>query len=386
MKEVHVRMLEPGDVLAEPILNQQGMTMLGAGTALTENHITRLKKLRIQTAIITTVDSPGVQLPGEAGSQNAANANGLRLSFLNPNDKQEMRKRIRNSLVGLADSEFGFGRPSTPELEQQFHRVFRSVLHEITNRQEVIDGLILLHQSDPYLLDHSFHVTAYSAILGIANQYSSTQMTDLCIGALLYDIGMTELPTHTLNRTGTLTEPDREAMLRHPEIGYRMIREMKGVSPRSALCALQHHERYNGTGYPSRLKHGEIDEFAEIVAIADTYHALISRRNYRLAYTPGEAIEYLLAVGDRYFSLDMIQTYLRHISIYPLASKVKLSNGQLGIVSSLDPSVVHRPVVRIIQEADGTAVEKPYEVNLMRTTNLVISGIVEGSGRDDPYM
>ncbi|MNP54699.1 hypothetical protein D3C76_1492760 [compost metagenome] len=128
------------------------------------------------------------------------------------------------------------------------------------------------------------------------------------------------------------------------------------------------------------MKHHEIDEYAQIVAIADTYHALISRRNYRLAYTPGEAIEYLLAAGDRYFSLDLIQTYLRNISIYPLSSVVKLSNGQLGIVSSLDSSLVHRPVVKIIREADGSNVRSPYEVDLMRKTDLVITEIMENQG------
>lgn len=373
MRQVHVRMLEPGDVLAEPILNQHGMIMLGTGTTLTEAHISRLRKLGIQTAAVSRKEQGD-----SVGGIDKEVANTV-MRFQDFKEKGEARKLIRQSLVNLADSELGLGRPSSPQLEEQFRRMFRNILYEITSHEEVLGGLVRLQQSDPYLLDHSFHVTAYSAILGIANQYSGAEMIDLCVGALLFDIGMTELPAQTVSRPGSLTGADREAIRRHPEVGFQIISGMEGVSRRSALCALQHHERYNGTGYPARLKHHEIDEYAQIVAIADTYHALISRRNYRLAYTPGEAIEYLLAAGNRYFSLDLIQTYLRHISIYPLSSVVKLSSGQLGVVSSLDSGLAHRPTVKIIREADGTAVSNPYEVDLMRKTDLVISGIVEGN-------
>lgn len=374
MRQVHIRMLEPGDILAEPILNQHGMTMLGAGTALTENHIFRLKKLGIQTAMI------GLKEPGGSYRDEDLKKLSPIMKLQDLKEKSEARENIRHMLVRLADSDLGFGRPSTPQLDEQFRRMFRNILYEITSHEQVLDGLIRLQQSDPYLLEHSFHVTAYSAILGIATHYSGAEMMDLCVGALLFDIGMTELPVHTIRRSGSLTGADREALRRHPEVGFQIICDMEGVSRRSALCALQHHERYNGTGYPSRLKHHEIDEFAQIVAIADTYHALISRRNYRLAYTPGEAIEYLLAAGDRYFSLELIQTYLRNISIYPLSSLVKLSSGQLGIVSSLDSNLVHRPVVKIIREADGSNVSSPYDVDLMRKTDLVITEILEHHG------
>ncbi|MGG6309482.1 HD-GYP domain-containing protein [Paenibacillus macerans] len=335
----------------------------------------RLRKLGIQTATI------GLKDPGGSARGNDDPELYTIVRFQDTKEKREARKQIRHSLVRLADSELGFGRPSSPQMEEQFRRMFRNIMYEITSHDEVVDGLIRMQQSAPYLLDHSFHVTAYSAILGIANQYTGAEMIDLCVGALLFDIGMTELPAHTLNRSGSLTGADREVLRRHPETGYKIISGMEGVSMRSALCALQHHERFNGTGYPSRLKHREIDEYAQIVAIADTYHALISRRNYRLAYTPGEAIEYLLAAGDRYFSLDLIQTYLKHISVYPLSSVVKLSSGQLGVVSSLDSSLVHRPIVKIIREADGSTVRNPYEVDLMRKTDLVISGIVEEHGQ-----
>lgn len=371
MRQVDVRLLEPGDVLAEPIVNQYGMTMLGAGTALTENLIALLKKLGIQTAIVRNKELDGSFQEVDVKKQSSM------LKFQDLKEKREARKEIRQMLVRLADSDLGLGRLSTPHVDEQFRRMFCNILYDITSHEQVLDGLIRLQQNDPYLLDHSFHVTAYSAILGIAGQYSGAEMIDLCVGALLFDIGMTELPSHIIRRPGSLTGADREALRRHPEAGFQIMCEMEGVSRRSALCALQHHERYNGTGYPSRLKHHEIDEYAQIVAIADTYHALISRRNYRLAYTPGEAIEYLLAAGDRYFSLELIQKYLRHISIYPLSSIVKLSSGQLGVVTSLDSNLVHRPTVKIIREADGSEVKSPYEIDLMRKTDLVITEIME---------
>jgi HD-GYP domain-containing protein (c-di-GMP phosphodiesterase class II) len=122
------------------------------------------------------------------------------------------------------------------------------------------------------------------------------------------------------------------------------------------------------------LKADDTPEFAQIVGLADIYDALTSPRHYRKAFTPGEAVEYLFAAGNYDFDMSLIWVFLRNVFIFPVSSVIRLSSGQIGIVSEADGSLNHRPVVQIIREADGTPVARPYPVDLAVVRNLTIVG------------
>jgi HD-GYP domain-containing protein (c-di-GMP phosphodiesterase class II) len=226
---------------------------------------------------------------------------------------------------------------------------------------------------DGYLFHHSVNVAVLAGVLGISKGYNQSQLADLGVGALLFDIGMTRLPKELCNHNGVLSEGDRKRMQQHTEDGFNLLRTQHDVSLLSAHCALQHHERYDGTGYPRGLAQNDIHEYAQIVAICDVYDALTSPRMHRKRYTPSEAIEFLFAAGNQYFSLDLIRLFCRHISIYPIATTLELNTGQVGVVSSVNPNAVQRPTVRILQEADGSLVKSPYEIDLNKDYHYVIT-------------
>jgi len=264
------------------------------------------------------------------------------------------------------------GRTIAPEMGRTFRNVFGQIMQDLVNRQDVMVSLTNIQVADGYLFQHSVNVAILAGIMGLARGYNRNQLEELGMGALLFDIGMTRLPKELLNKKVPLTPEERALMEKHTEEGFNIIRAQHDISLLSAHCAFQHHERYDGSGYPRKLKGDAIHEYAQIVALADVYDALTSPRPHRKRYTPTEAIEFLFAAGNTFFDLDLIQTFCKHISIYPVSTTVLLSSGQIAVVALNNPLAVNRPIVRILREADGTPPSQPYQIDLKDSHSIMI--------------
>ena len=143
-----------------------------------------------------------------------------------------------------------------------------------------------------------------------------------------------------------------------------------------SAVALQHHERYNGEGYPRGLKGERIHEFARIVAVADTYDAITSNRVYKKASLPHEAYEMLAGSGNSVFDFKVVKSFLHNIAAYPAGTFVQLSTGELGAVVETFKGHSLRPRVRVLFAPDGEKMKISYEVNLNEQPELNIVKVV----------
>ncbi|SDX66671.1 HD-GYP domain-containing protein [Paenibacillus sp. CF384] len=356
MRKVHINSVQPGEKLARPILQENGNILLGAGVELNQRFIDRLVGLGIDMLFIDDPLTEGLE-PTTA---------------IQDSTRKAASDTIFKTMNTLMDQQVTKGRTIAPELGRTFRKVFGDIMQDLIRREDVMVNLTNIHVADSYLFHHSLNVTILAGIMGLARGYNRTQLEELGMGAMLFDIGMTRLPKEILTKTTALTPSERTLMEKHTEDGFNIIRAQHDISLLSAHCALQHHERYDGSGYPRKLKREAIHEYAQIVAIADVYDALTSSRPYRKRYTPSEAIEFLFAAGNTYFELDLIKIFCKHISIYPVATTVLLSSGQVAVVALNDPLAVHRPTVRIIREPDGTAPAAAYQIDLKDQHKLMI--------------
>jgi HD-GYP domain-containing protein (c-di-GMP phosphodiesterase class II) len=291
---------------------------------------------------------------------------------INEETRRNALVTIQNTMKALVDRPSIFGLAATPKLGSIFRKVCGDIMKDIELRQDIMINLQNLYVKDDYLFHQSINVTVLAIMIGISKGYSKSQIEDLGVGALMFDIGMVNTPKYLWNKKTALTTGERVLIQNHTLAGYELLSSQVDIDPSSAHCALEHHERYDGSGYPNGLKGEEIHEFAQIIAIADVYSALTSVRAYRHRYTPGEAIEYLLATGNSHFNLEIIKLFCNHISIYPVASTVRLNTGEIGVVSAIHQSSVHRPVIRIIKEANGTPTRSAREVDLLKHMNITI--------------
>jgi HD-GYP domain-containing protein (c-di-GMP phosphodiesterase class II) len=141
--------------------------------------------------------------------------------------------------------------------------------------------------------------------LGVSEKY----MADLEMGALLHDIGKIGVPDGVLNKPGRLTEEEYEMVKRHPEFGWTVLRNLPGMELTS-LCVLHHHENFDGTGYPARLRDTEIPIGARIVSVIDAFDAMVSSRPYRAGLPLEEAIKRLHQSSGTQFDPEVVKSFV----------------------------------------------------------------------------
>lgn len=354
MKKLNIDSVKPGDVIARTIFTESGNVLLGTGMELSDRYIERLKRMGIDTVYVEDKHTSDI-IPEDV---------------LRDETRKLAVETVYKTMTSLIDQPKLSGRCSLPDLGTSFRNIFGEIMVDISAQKNVLVNLSHLHVMDGYFFHHAVNVAVLSGIIGMAKGYNRNQMLDLGVGALLFDIGMTQLPKDLLSKRTSINDEERQRIQFHSEEGFTLLRNQPNISVVSAHCALQHHERFDGSGYPRHLKGNEIHEYAQIVGLADFYDALISPRPFRSGYTPNEAVEYLFACGNQLFELDLVKNFLGHIAIYPVATTVQLNTGHVGVVSHVDPLAVHRPTIRITIEPDGAPTPSPYEIDLKKRENM----------------
>ena len=164
---------------------------------------------------------------------------------------------------------------------------------------------------DPYTKGHSTSVAKFSEALARAINLPEKEINRINLGALLHDVGKIGIPETVLKKEGPLSDEEWNIMKQHPVIGVEKV-----LNPNPNLRDLipivrHHHERIDGKGYPDHLSNGDIPLAAKIVAIADTYHALISDRPYRKGMNIEKAISILEEGAGTQWDADLVRTFIQ---------------------------------------------------------------------------
>ena len=186
---------------------------------------------------------------------------------------------------------------------------------------EVVTSLAsAIDAKDEYTKDHSSSVSRYSVSLAKAINLPDKEVERIKLGALLHDIGKIGIPEDVLTKPARLTDEEFKIIQQHPTIGVEKILEPNPLLHDLIPIVKYHHEQWNGKGYPCGLKEEEIPLAARIVAIADTYHALISDRPYRKGMSVEKACSILEEGAGIQWDKELVRQF---ISIAPsLATKI----------------------------------------------------------------
>lgn len=162
----------------------------------------------------------------------------------------------------------------TQKAKERQMKLERLSLQTIKTLAKVIDA------KDPYTNGHSIRVAEYSVMLAERMGYSEEELTKVRYVALLHDIGKIGISDDIINKASGLTPEEYAVICAHPMIGGKILKNITEI-PDIAIGARWHHERYDGTGYPDRLKGEMIPEIARIIGVADAYDAMTSKRSYQ---------------------------------------------------------------------------------------------------------
>jgi HD-GYP domain-containing protein (c-di-GMP phosphodiesterase class II) len=274
------------------------------------------------------------------------------------------------------------GAPLSPGTVDALADVIARILREIEQSGGVALALADLAGADAYTFQHSIDVTALGLLLGQhmmrergwldydgVRRFSriDERLSQLGLGLLLHDIGKLAIPISILNKPGRLTPEEWKMMKTHPRAGVDLLRGDRW-SPLVKAVVLRHHERCDGSGYPSGKTGTEIHEMARIAAVADVYDAVTSERVYAPARPACEGVHAIREGSGTLFDKEIANVFLRVVAPFPPGVEIKLCDGRRGIVVSVPDRALDRPVVRIL---DGPG--SPCEISLLEHPSLRIA-------------
>jgi putative nucleotidyltransferase with HDIG domain len=201
---------------------------------------------------------------------------------------------------------------------------------------------INIKEKEESIHNHSLNVTVLALMLGRKVKLTPDQMHELGMGALFHDIGKNRIEKKVLKKRGALTRAEIELIQLHPRYGVEILTH-KGVPQGVLRVVLEHHEDYNGEGYPSGLRGDKINPLARIVRIVDIYDNLCNNPDSEKSMTPYEVLSYMFTKRQNHLDMDLLSEFIRCMGIYPPGTVVRLSNDEIGIVISINPENPLKP-------------------------------------------
>lgn len=360
MRRISTLALYPGLEVARPVFNKSGQALLKSGTRLTERFIGRLKTMGIPAIYVEDGLFPDIEVEDVISEETRSAAVGL----------------VKN-LVGDQVNELGGVVKKAIILNKDLTNTISNIVDQLMMYRNVMVNLFDIRTFDEYTFNHSVNVCVLSVLTGIALGYSRDRLSVLAMGSLLHDLGKTQVPREILNKPSELTEEEFGQVKKHCQLGFEIIKNSNITDIVAASISLQHHERYDGQGYPNQLKEKKIHEFSRVVGIVDTYDAVTSHRVFRRAIPPHEAYEFISGAGGHLFDYEITKAFLSHIPAYPVGTIVVLNTNEVGAVVENIRGYSRFPKVRILFDPYGKYITNFKEVWLARDTGYFIVRTVE---------
>ena len=357
-KKVLTANLQPGMVSSEAAYTFTNHLVIQSNTTLTPDIIDKLKYYAIKAIKVyipeedlenADADTQTAAKPATSTSKEAPNFaptfdgptyfERIQQSeeFINfKNDFTSAVDHFKSSLNSLLTED------STKIIDDMLQQV-DSILSKTRNSLHLLDMMQCLRGFDDMTYMHSMNVALICHMIGTWSGLTKSELDILVTCGLLHDIGKLKIPADIISKPGKLTDEEFELVRSHPRLGYDILRT-KDVDNRVKLAALQHHERYNGSGYPRQLTGPEISNFSAIVAVADVYDAMTSNRVYRKGICPFTVIATLEKEKDLYEPSLLYLFMKRTIEAY-VNTEVILSNNERGKIVLLNQNLLSRPVV-----------------------------------------
>ncbi len=208
---------------------------------------------------------------------------------------------------------------------------------------DAIMHLMTVKETEESIYYHSLNVSVLALMLGAKAKLNPTELHDLGVGALFHDLGKTRIDNKVLKKTPPLTRAEQSLIHLHPRYGVEIAAKTNAFPSSAALVIMQHHEQYDGNGYPNLLKGEKISKLARITSIVNTYDNLCNNADPQRAMSPYQALSHMYTKCQNALDLELLLLFIRCLGIYPPGTAVLLSNGVLALVMSVNPKNPLKP-------------------------------------------
>jgi HD-GYP domain-containing protein (c-di-GMP phosphodiesterase class II) len=362
MKKIPIEELKPGMVFTRTVFGDNYEIVAEPNTPITSKDIESLKKKGVKF-VETTGELKGiVKIQEEVPLVDKVESSARELMT------------FYKSLVDSVESVYTNYKVNKEILPEKVVNIVEKVIDKISEvgDKNVFLNLINIVDKTKYLPTHVLNATILGLLLGKEMNYPESKLKLLGTGILLMDIGMVFIPMSILERETKLTDEEYNKIKTHTVLGYKAVVQENNMSPEVGRVCLEHHERWDGTGYPRNLQKQQISEYARVAAIVDTYEAMTRKRVYRDRMMSFEAMRAILTEGSTKFDPDILKVFLRMMSVYPVGSYVMLNTRAIAKVISSDPISPFRPVVKVVYDEFGTKIDDGETIKLSEETKIFI--------------
>jgi len=221
------------------------------------------------------------------------------------------------------------------------------IVEVLRNAEDFMHDIASIKTYDENTYEHCLNVAIEAVTMGIGLGYNFYRLKNLAVGAMLHDIGKTQLPIEIFNKEGSLTEEEMALMRTHPTKGYKMLTEDILIYSATRQVVHQHHENWDGSGYPRGLKEEQIYELAMVTHICDVYDALISKRSYKNPFPIKQAVDMLYEGEGTMYNPELLESFFRYVPIYHKGSEVELSDHTKALVFKNNRGDMLHPIVKL---------------------------------------
>lgn len=254
--------------------------------------------------------------------------------------------------------------------------ITEGLLQSIKENRVITIGYILGREVQKReLAKNSINIAILSALIAEEFKFSDKNIRQLIAGALMHDVGMLRLPEEILNKRGGLSPTEIQQMQLHTFQSYQIACVELKFSEDIGRIVVQHHERWDGEGYPRHFKGQEITMGARIVSVADAFEAMVSEKPYRNSIVGYQAMKNILSDNSSRFDPDVLKAFVKVMGIYPIGSIIRLNTGAVGRVTEVKGEAPLRPKIRIMIDENGREIQ-PQEgkiIELLSEKNLFIT-------------
>lgn len=367
MKTIKVEELKSGLMFNKPVYVDGENILLPAHIPLRDKDIERLKKWNIKSVqtdgeAVTEAPGSGVGSGGVADALRKGPNAALLAKYV------DMVKTVDALYKNLESN----ARPQTSELNAKTDE-FIQIVED--HPAQLIAFTLQKRLKQTSRAMSSVNCMILSLVIGVNLKLPRHRLNQLAFGGLLHDLGMTKVPAALLEKQGDLTPEEAEQIHMHATSSYSMIVKKLGYPEEVGQIGLQHHERWDGKGYPSGLAGKGISLAARIVSVADAFEAMVRDRPYRNSMIGYQAMRQLLNDNSRRFDSEILQVFVKSMGIYPIGSIVLLSDGSIGRVESIHSDAPLRPVLQLLVDKHGRRLsgEQSRKIDLLGEKSLFIA-------------
>ena len=347
MRRVSGKFAKPGMVLGRPVYDSNGFIMFDMKTKLLAEDVQKLALLEVAEVIVEDPRVDDVPVMPLIPPELEAQATQALRQLLTENDDPD---RIHPVLLS--------------ELEKPIMGMVRELFPDCLGEPSSIGSTT----DADYRLGRPVRAAGLCLLLGRKAGMKALELGAVGLAAVLMEVGTVALPPGTLEQSDWVLGTEPDDFRRHPELGAAIL-DRSGRAEAVVRAVGEHHERWDGSGYPKGLKGDEISYGARILAIADAYFEMVSSRATRPGFPAQEAVEFVMAGAGDLFDPELVATFVHEVPLYPTGVTVKLNTGEFGIVSDGNVGFVGRPTIRICVSEDGRRVTNPYDLDLTEPEN-----------------